>query len=841
MAINSWLYFLGLEVGDNGKFRVSDLPARNAWSELTFQSLKKSRNGKELADNEANEVVIELLFLWLSRLFLLKKIEKMLLAMHENAENYHFLTPQFFDTFESLDTFITEVITRKPQNRGGNTKLLFGHLPYLNSPIFELQALEKKYVFLSDIKSDAEIIAQAEGKPYKVVPYLLQLLAEDMSNFEVLSLLEGFLPSHLPKLSSENWASFLTKTFDFSQKPTIFFPISISPMLWQEILHQFLIKSLKNKALQDEDKRKILDYQFEKIEKSLQLIDTRDGEIFQYFAPKPIQKKKYQHAVTGKMIEVEEGRNKTQRQKIQEAIFITKTNFLQNQFFLIENQALLLHLHQLAFAFEGIDSAFYTQASGYTEWNLLPNVQRNFRQVALSAPTVPLENTLPSQIDAYCKLFKQLQQTNEKYELQKIGQNLQKIQQEWRLAWAKKEGRYAKWQKLQAEYYRKYADTGFFALELSEEEEKEKAKLQADILLLEQEIGIKSEKKVEKLELRWDYPEIWDKKGNFTGFDVLVLGYENEEMAYSLPFLHHILQKNGKLLAVFPSKLLYKAQYAAQRTYLLTEIDLQLAEMQAPSLFTFAQKQKDISPTFQTTSPAQVLEKQHFQTEDFNEISLHLPNEIAAILYKMRQKAKPLKEIAEIKRGATIKKSDLVNTTGLKILIGQEIQRYQLQFENLHIATNHKEYVRLKDFFEAENIVYISRNGGELIATIGEEPFAYSKNVYGLVFPSTVDKYFAVAMLNAPLLSHYYRLTFQTWEEYSPNEIQAALCERLPFVLPDVEVQKNVAMSSKQLIKAYQNGQETHIEKIEAELLNHFLQIYGINPAEYQHLLTAAH
>jgi hypothetical protein len=48
-------------------------------------------------------------------------------------------------------------------------------------------------------------------------------------------------------------------------------------------------------------------------------------------------------------------------------------------------------------------------------------------------------------------------------------------------------------------------------------------------------------------------------------------------------------------------------------------------------------------------------------------------------------------------------------------------------------------------------------------------------------------------------------------------------------------------MSSKKLIKAYQNGQETHTEKIEAELLNHLLQIYGINPAEYQHLLTAAH
>ena len=150
-------------------------------------------------------------------------------------------------------------------------------------------------------------------------------------------------------------------------------------------------------------------------------------------------------------------------------------------------------------------------------------------------------------------------------------------------------------------------------------------------------------------------------------------------------------------------------------------------------------------------------------------------------------KHKKLKEISSSKRGAEISKKVLRNTNnGVPALIGQDMKRYIITWNNTFMDKKHKEYKRLASFF-CSNIIYLRRVDICLEATLSNKEYAYNKNVYGIRVDERsgfLTKYI-LALLNSNVLNFYYKKKFSTKKEDVFPEIQTYLYEQLPIPFAD--------------------------------------------------------
>ena len=169
---------------------------------------------------------------------------------------------------------------------------------------------------------------------------------------------------------------------------------------------------------------------------------------------------------------------------------------------------------------------------------------------------------------------------------------------------------------------------------------------------------------------------------------------------------------------------------------------------------------------------------------------------------------KPLKEISISKRGAEISKKDLlISSEGFQILIGKDVQKYEIDFKNSTIRKNHKEYLRLQKIFLSNEIIYLRRVAADLIATLSSSNYAFSKNIYGIVPDKTLHKNFLCSLLNSSVLNFYYKKRFSTKKEDVFPEIQTYLFEQLPIKIP-ANQQPFITLVD-QILSAKKQGQDT--------------------------------
>ena len=160
------------------------------------------------------------------------------------------------------------------------------------------------------------------------------------------------------------------------------------------------------------------------------------------------------------------------------------------------------------------------------------------------------------------------------------------------------------------------------------------------------------------------------------------------------------------------------------------------------------------------------------------------------LLIKMEKNIVSLGKISKSKRWVEIWKADLrKNLSGEKCLIWQDINKYSLLFEKTYINVNHKEFIRLKDFF-IWNCIYLRRVAKELIAFYWND-FAYNKNIYGIkITNADFSEKYILCLLNSLLLTYYYKVKFSTkkWDLFP--EIQTYLYEKLPIKVLSLREQK---------------------------------------------------
>lgn len=141
------LYILGLcEVKESSKLLIKP-------SSQSANTLYNAILAKLPQDKQDFERVMSFVVLWLNRILFLKLIEANLVRFNDN-ESLKFLNPNKVRNFKALSQLFFEILAKKPKDRANST---LDYLPYLNSALFQKQAIEREILDISALDDSATL------------------------------------------------------------------------------------------------------------------------------------------------------------------------------------------------------------------------------------------------------------------------------------------------------------------------------------------------------------------------------------------------------------------------------------------------------------------------------------------------------------------------------------------------------------------------------------------------------------------------------------------------------------------------------------------------------------
>ena len=225
------------------------------------------------------------------------------------------------------------------------------------------------------------------------------------------------------------------------------------------------------------------------------------------------------------------------------------------------------------------------------------------------------------------------------------------------------------------------------------------------------------------------------------------------------------------------------------------------------------------------------LDKEYCKTNKYNEMTFGLKADIIPILQKMFDSGKSLGSLTESKRGAEVSKNFLRdNDSGIETLIGQDMRKYSISWSNTYLPTSHKEYRRLRNFFESEAI-YLRRVDSMLEATISlGKHYGYNKNVYGIRRRLDCDYgiRYLLACINSKVVDFYYKKKFSTKKTDVFPEIQTYLYEQLPIPSASKDIQNRIENLVDEILTVKLQSHGVATTSQEQEVDNLFYHLYGL-------------
>ena len=139
------LYIMGIEEWTDMEThkirRIKNGTQKFSLMEQTWAKL----DGYEISDKDQHfEIAMGLLITWINRILFLKLLESQLISFG-NGEKAKFLTFDAIPDYDVLDELFMKVLAKPVGERDEEIRERFPLVPYLNSSLFEMSALEQKY------------------------------------------------------------------------------------------------------------------------------------------------------------------------------------------------------------------------------------------------------------------------------------------------------------------------------------------------------------------------------------------------------------------------------------------------------------------------------------------------------------------------------------------------------------------------------------------------------------------------------------------------------------------------------------------------------------------------
>lgn len=189
---NELLYLMGVEETRVGQLDVIQrLPEKKREEFSLLEQAIWHLTALGVKDDELYDTAMGLVISWINRILFLKLLETQLVNFNGGDRQYKFLSPtgtapSLVDSYHSLFDLFFKVLSKTEEERDSRIRDRYRRIPYLNSALFEVSELERKYFTINALPHGpmnvypATVLKNGRGRVWKEkvdsLEYLLRFL-----------------------------------------------------------------------------------------------------------------------------------------------------------------------------------------------------------------------------------------------------------------------------------------------------------------------------------------------------------------------------------------------------------------------------------------------------------------------------------------------------------------------------------------------------------------------------------------------------------------------------------------------------------------------------------------
>lgn len=521
----------------------------------------------ESLDQRLYNVALELCITWINRILFLKLLESQLVAYNKGDTSFRFLDSQTVPNFDALDGLFFGVLARKTEDRSDRLREKFGHVPYLNSSLFEQTGLEGVLTITQlNNNLDLELYSQTvlkneKGKRLTGSKDALSYLFAFLEAYDFSSEGKEEIQEENKSLINASVLGLIFEKINGYKDGSFYTPGFITMYMCRETIRRAVVQKFnESKGLAIKEYDELYDVIDDKKEaneiiNSLKICDPAVGsghflvsalnEIIAIKADLKILLDREGKTLRDYDVSVENDElivtddndhlfqyaiGSKEKQRIQETLFHEKQTIIENCLFGVDINPNSVKICRLRLWIELLKNAYYKNEK---ELETLPNIDINIKTGNSLISRFDLDSDISQalkkskwDIGTYRGAVNNYKNATNKEDKRQFEKLIDDIKNDFETEINKKDTRVLKLNKLKGELTKLTTQTSMFEMRAAEKKKWKKdteSKTKA-VTKLESELEeIKSNKIYEDaFEWRFEFPEVLDEKGNFKGFDVVI-------------------------------------------------------------------------------------------------------------------------------------------------------------------------------------------------------------------------------------------------------------------------------------------------------------------------------
>ena len=383
---------------------LQDIPNRNSY-------------GKDREEQLFN-VALELCINWINRVLFLKLLEAQMVKYHKGDTSYAFMGPEYITDFDELNRLFFQVLARKPKDRNLEVNAKYGKVPYLNSSLFEVSALERKTVKISNLEGkelplySSTVLKDGLRPRYKKLP-TLQYLLEFLDSYDFASEGSEDVQEQPKTLINASVLGLIFEKLNGHKDGSVFTPGAVTMYMCREAIRTTVVQKFNERyGWTCRSYEELKDKEFPDIAEANEIINgiticdpavgsghflvsalneiiaiKYDLGILMDCEGKRIKKMNYCIEIDSDELMVSDADGEPlnyipgnkESQRIQETLFQEKRRIIENCLFGVDLNPNAVNICRLRLWIELLKNAYYTQESEYAELETLPNIDINIK------------------------------------------------------------------------------------------------------------------------------------------------------------------------------------------------------------------------------------------------------------------------------------------------------------------------------------------------------------------------------------------------------------------------------------------------------------------------------
>ena len=381
---------------------------------------------------ECEAMALRLCITWVNRLLFLKLVESQILMYQKGDVSYRFMSTDKIANFDELNIFFFKVLGKKIEDRDEDVLKRYPNVPYLNSSLFEPTEDEKHLKIRGIPDAQMEIfnktvLKDERGKRAKGTLPNLDYIFKFLDAYNFASDAQGGVTSTSKTLINASVLGLIFEKINGYKDGSFFTPGFITDYMARDVLERTVVQKFNEvKGWDCKNLREIEDNigkddvpEANKIVDEIRIADVAVGSghflvsalnrmlaikselnIFCDAEGNRINKKKWELKVDndelsvidddGEPFEYKPGNETLQR--IQEALFNEKRRIIENSLFGVDLNPNSVNICRLRLWIELLKNAYYTKESGYKQLQTLPNIDINIKVGDSLLSKYPVQN-----------------------------------------------------------------------------------------------------------------------------------------------------------------------------------------------------------------------------------------------------------------------------------------------------------------------------------------------------------------------------------------------------------------------------------------------------------------